>query len=289
MQVSAQKLTLEHRSLLDSRLKKTGSGFSDHSFANLYLFREAFNSELLVDRENVFVRGKTYDNFTFLMPTAAPKQQELGRLKELMRQADFLYPVPEAWLKCFPENEFQTAFNDGESDYIYELSRMSEYPGRKLHKKRNLLKQFLSGYDHRVYPLTADRIAAAEEILTSWQEESGQERARTDYYPCQEALQRNEELVLCGMVYYVENEPAGFLLGEELTSEIFDVKFAKAKKKFKGIYQYLFNDFAKLLPKKYAYFNLEEDLGQPGLRKAKDSYQPVKKLVKYRVSERPKF
>ena len=280
-----EKLTLKYREILDRRLKNSVNGLSDYSFANLYLFREMFKNELILEGEEIFVRGKTYDGHTHLMLTRSPEHLDKEYLKNMMSLADFIYPVPEKWLEHFPESEFRAVFDEAESDYIYEVARMTDYSGRRLHKKRNLLNQFLSGYERRVFPLVREHFPAAFEVLDAWQEESMQNKEETDYYPCREGVELSDELVLCGMIYYVGKEPAGFVLGEELTPEIFDIKFAKAKKKFKGIYQYLFSDFAGLLPKKYLYFNFEEDLGQPGLRKAKSSYQPAKKLVKYRVKK----
>jgi len=108
--------------------------------------------------------------------------------------------------------------------------------------------------------------------------------ADTDYAACLEALDRYEELVLCGGIYYADNEPAGFVLGEEINDETFVLHFAKARTKFKGIYQYLFNNFAGILPPKYKYLNLEQDLDKENLRVFKASYLPDVMLRKARVS-----
>jgi uncharacterized protein len=250
-----EPLGLQHQSLLAKKLKTVGMGLSDYSFANLYLFRKSHAHELIFDNNEIFVRGMTYDGFYYLMPTKNPGDIDSECLKNMLKNADFLFPIPAAWLDFFSGNHFQKTFLEADSDYIYTISQMVSYAGNKLHKKRNLLNQFLQSYEHQAYPLIPEQLNAAKEILEQWQEQSGKDKQSTDYYPCLEALNLNEQLVLCGMIYYVGKEPAGFVLGEELTSDMFDIKFAKAKKKFKGIYQYLYNDFAKLLPEKYAYFN----------------------------------
>jgi len=108
----------------------------------------------------------------------------------------------------------------------------------------------------------------------------------TDFGPCHEALDKYEELVLCGGIYYAAGEPAGFVLGEELNSETFVLHFAKARTTFKGIYQYMFNNFAKVLPPKYRFLNLEQDLDRENLRVFKSSYVPDAMLRKARVSLR---
>ena len=133
-------------------------------------------------------------------------------------------------------------------------------------------------------PLTQYLMNDALGILDVWQEDVGEEKATTDYFPCREALERYDELVLCGGIYYVEGEPAGFVIGEEIRADMFALHFAKGKRKFKGLYQYMYNHFAKILPKQYAFLNFEQDLGKLALRIAKSSYDPDRVLKKYRVS-----
>lgn len=278
-----EKVRLEHKDVLYERLKKIDTALSDYSFANLYLFRDVHNYEVIFDRE-IFIRGKTYDGFTYIMPTLEAGKVDLERLKSLMKDVDFFYPMLEEWLGIFSPEEFQHTYKDGDSDYIYTLEKMATYKGRRLHKKRNLLKQFVTLYKHEAYPLIQERIEDAIAILEEWQRDMNVPRDETDYYPCLEALKMCEELVLCGIIYYAENEPAGFILGEELGRDMFVLNFAKGKKRFKGIYQYMYNNLANLLPKKYKYFNFEEDLDKEALKIAKSSYVPDAMLKKYRVS-----
>jgi hypothetical protein len=73
------------------------------------------------------------------------------------------------------------------------------------------------------------------------------------------------------------------VLGEELNEETFVLHFAKARTKFKGVYQFMFNNFAKILPPKYQYLNLEQDLDKENLRVFKSSYVPDVMLKKARV------
>ncbi len=128
----------------------------------------------------------------------------------------------------------------------------------------------------------------AREVLEVWQEDVGEEKRATDYFPCREAFERYDELVLCGGIYYVEGEAAGFVIGEEIQSDTFALHFAKGKRKFKGLYQYMYNHFAKILPKQYAFLNFEQDLGKLAIRIAKSSYHPARVLKKYRIRPTPK-
>lgn len=281
--MQTETLDIEHKDLLFSKLKETKSRLSEYTFANLYLFRANHAYEVIRDGE-IYIRGKSYDGHSYLMPSADVRRIDLARIRELMKNVEFLFPIPEEWLPAFSRDEFDITFKEGDQDYIYSVEKMSTYKGRHLHKKRNLLKQFVESYSHDARPLTNDRIDEARFILNDWQKTTGGKGQENDFGPCMEALDRYEELALCGGIYYAAGEPAGFILGEELDPESFVLHFAKARIKFKGIYQYMFNNFASILPPRYRYINLEQDLEKENLRIFKSSYAPDALLKKARVS-----
>ena len=279
------KLNIEHKDLLFPRFKAIKTTLSEYTFANLYLFRNNHEYEVLLDKE-VFIKGRSYDGYTYLMPTFDIRTIDFSYLKEMMRTVAFLFPIPENWLTVFNNEDFEIAYVAGDADYVYSVEKMSTYGGRGLHKKRNLLKQFLRSYQHDAQPLTNDRLDEARFILNDWQIISESKKEETDYEPCLEALDRYEELIICGGIYYADSEPAGFVLGEEINEDTFVLHFAKARTKFKGIYQYMFNTFAKILPLKYKYLNLEQDLDKENLRIFKSSYIPDEMIKKARVKLR---
>ncbi len=278
-----EKLGLQHKDVLRPLLIDAKAGLSEYTFANLYLFRANHDYEVLSDKY-VFIRGRSYDGKTYLMPTRDVRTMDRDGYADLLKTVDFLFPIPESWLSAFPPSVFDATFRDGDRDYVYTVEKMSTYKGRNLHKKRNLLAQFLKLYSHDALPLTKDRLDQARFILEDWQASTKMNTADTDYAACREALDRYEELILCGGIYYADNEPAGFVLGEEVNDETFVLHFAKARVKFKGIYQFMFNNFAKILPPKYRYLNLEQDLDKENLRVFKSSYVPDIMLRKARIS-----
>ena len=277
-----EPLGLHHKDTLAPLLRAITVPLSEYCFANLYLFRESHGYEVLSDGD-VFIKGRTYDGFTYLMPTVPAAQLDAAHLQELLRDVDFLFPVPEEWLSAFDPARYEVAFHAGDADYLYTVEKMSSLAGRKLHKKRNLLKQFVESYRHQALPLTDAHMDAARTILDEWQKDTGLDAGQTDFGPCREALDRYEELMLCGGIYYADGEPAGFVLGEEVNEETFVLHFAKGLTKFKGVYQFMFNNFAKILPPKYKYLNLEQDLNKENLRIFKSSYVPDAMVKKARV------
>lgn len=278
-----EPLDFKHKDLLSRRLKKIASPLSEYSFANLFLFRHAHAYEVILG-DHVFIRGRSYDGRVFIMLTEPPDRIGTSCLRDVLADADFFYPIPDEWLAHFPADQFEIHHRSGDADYIYTVEKMSTYAGRKLHKKRNLLKQFVRSYSHEALPLTNERLPDARFILDEWVKASKLDHTDSDADACREALDLYEELVLCGGIVYADGEPAGFVLGEELNEDTFVLHFAKARTKFAGVYQYLFNSFAKVLPPKYRFLNLEQDLDKENLRMFKSSYQPDALLRKARLA-----
>ncbi len=287
--MTKSKLTLNDRNIITEKLDTIGMHLSEFSFPNLFLFRNTHEYETITTDHGFFLSGITYDKKRFLMPMTSPEKAGedcFTELKDLLLSGkwDFMFPVPEVWLECFKEEEFIRTYNHDDSDYLFLTEKFKTYPGKKLHKKKNRLNQFLKNYEALLIPLTEDVLEDAIGILDKWQETSSQEMTTSDYSQCLEGLKMQKELGLIGAMAFADGQPAGFLLGEALNSDTFTIHFAKADIRFNGIYQFLFSRFANDFCPDYEYLNLEQDIGSEGLRKNKESYRPNLMAHKYRVS-----
>lgn len=280
--MNIKKLNLEDREIVSNRISKNPSWISEYSFANLYLFREEHDYRLLVN-DDIYILGKTYDGESYIMPLAPITPTMIPHLDKYMQQYPICFPIEESSLPAFTNKNLKISYHEGDSDYIYSKEKMSHYPGRKLHKKRNLLKQFKEKYTFSEQVLSGKNKADARLLLDGWQNDVGLKQEETDYKACAEAIELSETLNLKGCICYVDNEPGGFLLGEYLTDETFAIHFAKGRRKYKGLYQFMYSSFAKKLPERVKYLNFEQDLGKLALKIAKSSYQPDFLLKKYRL------
>jgi len=282
-------LTLNDRKVISEKLDTIGMHLSEFSFPNLYLFRNTHRYETVRTPHGFFLSGVTYDKKRFLMPMAPPGkagEECFTEMKDLMNSGewDFIFPIAEEWLKCFAGEEFTATFNPDDSDYLYLTEKFKTYPGKKLHKKKNRLNQFLKNYEALLVPMSPEIQTEALGILDIWQKFSSQEMTSNDFTQCREAISMQQNLGLTGALAFADGRPAGFLLGEALNNETFTIHFAKADVRFNGIYQFLFSRFAVDFCPDYLYLNLEQDLGTEGLRKNKESYRPHMMARKYRVS-----
>ncbi len=272
-------VTIDHRPLLHPRFQKLSHGISEFTFANIFLFRKAHNYHLsLLDDDVVAILGKDNNKPFFMLPFAIPGKTDLDRL---FQDHEGMKCVSEEQKTIFEDLGYEVVEDRDNFDYLYLRKELAELSGRKFHKKRNLVKAFLDTHDYVARPLLEEYIRDALQILEDWREAHG---ALGDYWAAREALEQSWELQLCGGIYYVEDRPAAYTLGEELAGGTsFVIHFEKAVPGYKGLFQFINQSFASVLPEKYVTINREQDLGDDGLRQAKHSYKPSGYVKKYRV------
>ena len=77
-----------------------------------------------------------------------------------------------------------------------------------------------------------------------------------------------------------------------MNERYYDVCFEKAFSAINGAYAMINREFSRMIAEKYpavAYLNREDDMGEPGLRKAKESYQPTLLLEKFTADWKEKI
>ena len=78
-----------------------------------------------------------------------------------------------------------------------------------------------------------------------------------------------------------------FTYGVPINVNTFDLCVEKADIAYKGVYTVIRHEFIQRIPEQYIYVNLEEDMGLPGLRRAKLSYHPAYQIKKDRAVSLP--
>jgi len=87
-----------------------------------------------------------------------------------------------------------------------------------------------------------------------------------------------------GGAILVDGVMAAYTVAEALTNDTVVIHFEKGDTQYKGIYQAINQMFIAHSARHFSLVNREQDLSDPGLRKAKQSYHPVEFLQKYRVT-----
>lgn len=271
---------LELKDDLYPRLNMTPDGVSEFTFSNLYLFRKRYNYRLSHDDNTLIISGERDGKRFFMTPCSIPSRDII---EDLFKNHDYWKNLSDTVLcsNCINLQDWGIEHKEDRDnfDYLYLRKDLAELSGKKYHKKRNLVNAFINSYTYEERLLTQDMVPQALYVLDEWCKEKNIEG---DYVAAKEALERFEYLGLKGAMYYVNNEPAGWCLGESVAKgRMFAIHFEKGLEKFKGIYQFINQAFASALPKHYLYINREQDLGDEGLRQAKMTYRPCGFVRKY--------
>lgn len=175
------------------------------------------------------------------------------------------------------------------SDYIYNIENLANLPGRKYQRKRNHLNRFRQNHpDCQMVCIDKALFPQVQEMLSAWYESRQDAETPDEFHMEQVALRRAFEnwdaLGLEGVVLMENGSILALAIGSLLSEYTFDVHFEKALDIYDGAYAAINQAFAAHLHSKYDFLrwlNREDDMGLPGLRKAKLSYCPDRLQVKF--------
>jgi hypothetical protein len=162
------------------------------------------------------------------------------------------------------------------ANYIYLASDLADLPGRKFHKKRNLIVQATSLTPWTSAELTPANLSGCREVLDALPPPDPSDPSAADERVAVEtALRDFSALGLRGVLVTAQGRPAAFSVWEPISGDTAAVHFEKAVA-LKGMYQVVNQETARAIHGAgFHFINREEDLGDPGLRHAKESYHPV--------------
>lgn len=281
--IDFQKMDLSQKEKYDQFLMNCGERGCEYSFANLNLWgrqRAAFVGGYLVlfsqfERRSVYPFPIGKGDMKPVLDAIIHDAHARGivcRISGLTAQdcmlLDELYP-----------GQFRLHPDRNGCDYVYDIHDLAELKGRKFQKKRNHLNKFRENHpDCHAVPITDDNLPAAQALVQQWY---AQHAGNDDYHLEQQALRRAfanmEALGLEGLLLVENGTPFAMTMGSRLSETTFDIHFEKALDEVDGAYPAINQAFAAHLRNKYPelkYLNREDDMGLPGLRKAKLSYNP---------------
>jgi len=194
-----------------------------------------------------------------------------------------------ALLESYCPGKFRFHADRDNFDYVYAIEDLALLKGKRYQSKRNFCNRFWNANPHcQLIPITAQELPAVQAMLARWYEDRQQSDPYQNYHLEQVALSRVFEkwdlLGMEGMALTDGEQVMAFALASPLGTDTFDIHFEKALDIADGAYAVINQGFARYLMEKHPnakWLNREDDLGLPGLRKAKLSYHPDHMVEKY--------
>ncbi len=290
--INFKKMAIEDRAWIDERLREANLRGCEYSFGNMYIWRKV--SKVKVADVDGFLCIAGYDELNELVynyPVGTGDEREI--IETLCMDAEergqrfkmraILEEQKERLEEMFPDR-FTITTSEGDWDYIYSVEKLTALSGKKYHGKRNHIARFKDGDDWSYEPITMDNINECVKMNEIWCKEYGcgkSKSAELEQCAVRQAFENFGNLGLEGGLLRKGGEVVAFAIGEPINSDTYGVHIEKAFPQIQGAYPMINQQLVEHNMQNFTYVNREEDLGDEGLRKAKQSYGPEMMVKRY--------
>jgi len=290
--ITFKQIELEDKHIFDIYLSLNKHENSEFTFTNFFIWRHSDQLKYTVIDDHLCVLGLYQYKVPIIFPPLG--DYKAGFDTALLKVIDYCkkngLPII---IKAITEETKQVMeealpgmfhFNPDRDnyDYVYLSEDLIHLKGRKFQKKRNHINKFISLYEYSYEPISESNIEECIVTEMKWvasrQKTIGINEEKSSVI---EAFKNFDALNIVGGALRVEGKIEAFSVGELLNPDMAVIHIEKANIEYQGIYAMINQQFAAHCWNNVTYINREEDMGLPGLRKAKLSYNPVKMIKKY--------
>ena len=290
--IAFKDIELSDKPLFDSYLLAKPYENSEFSFTNLFIWRLSYRFKYAVINDHLCIIEKFRDLYpSFFAPLSlgtADYATVLPILADYMHEQ--AYPLV---LKSVTEKEkieIESALPNkilfredrNNSDYIYLSQDLIELEGKKFRQKRNHINRFMKSYSFEYEEMSDSNLHECLETELKWV--SGRDDVKSVLEEKQaigEIINNFHELKVSGGVIRINGIVQDFSIGEKLNPDMAVIHSEKANTEYDGFFTPINHAFVRRSWSNVTYINREEDMGIAGLRKAKESYNPIKMVKKY--------
>ena len=286
------KLELKHVPLIQPFFQMQQRRLCDCTIGSTMMWRDYFDNCFAIEEDTLVFRSRYLDGkYAFTFPIGPNTDRMLDRVEEYCRenQIDLEFcTVTPFDLETLKERWPDAAVEENRDwfDYLYESQNIVTFAGKKYAAQRNHINRFERDNPdwtfERMGTEHVDEVRAFFRELVDQRSKEG-DTAREEEDKVFEVLDHFEEYGFLSGILRVQGKIVGLSMGEIVRDTLF-VHIEKANTELSGVYQKLVQCFAReFVTEDVKFINREEDVGDPGLRKSKLSYRPLKLLEKYTV------
>ncbi len=271
---------------------------SEYTFTNIFAFRFklVYNFKVSLLKSNLILLKDTEPVAVFCPVGDTQVPDTLSEIFDYLgnySDSPYLERVPESFANAYLKDDENYILEEDRDqfDYIYNVRELIQLKGNKFHDKKNKVNKFRKLYTYEYLPLTHGLIEECLAFEDYWckvracEEHPGLKKEQCAIL---QMLKNFRILNLKGGAIRVGGKIAALTLGEKFLNDTFVIHVEKANPDISGLYQVINQEFLMYEAGDCIFVNWEQDLGEPGLRKAKTSYNPVRFIKKYKVRRRIK-
>ncbi|MBD3197136.1 MAG: DUF2156 domain-containing protein [Candidatus Lokiarchaeota archaeon] len=299
---NGKEIEISDKSLFNKYFEKYLPEISEFTFTNLFAWKEYYHFLFKEHKEHLILFSKDYlsrwgtdeednEDSLFVMPPIGPNPEKI--LLELFDSTENIafHRVQESLIDNLRKiDDFQNLNIRVEEDranwdYIYDKEELVKLSGNKYRSKRRFLETFKQEYDYQFHLISDEWLEQCKKLQNKWcmiNECQKNKDLHQEQIAIDKLFDHFSELDYYGGIVLVDDKPAGYTIGEMLNDNTVVIHIEKAHTYYKGSYQAINNMFlTECCEKEAKYINREQDLGIEGLRKAKQSYHPIRMIKKY--------
>ncbi len=284
---TARRITAAHAAELQALFAASPSPvICDRSAGNVLMWESELDTELVTVDGHVAVAEHCGRNLCFSPAAGAPDAVPTVRaLLDAYGTPLRLCPISEdekAPLEAAFGDRIRFDANDGAVDYIYNAADLRQFRGKSYHTQKNHVNAFLREHpDYRFEPLTAESEAALAAFFDAYTaaDDDDSASAKEEIAACRRILPLLGVLPLDTRLLTDGGRILGFTVMEKIGDTLM-IHIEKGLPAVRGVYPMLVTLEANAYPD-VRFVNREEDDGNEGLRRSKQSYHPVRLLQKY--------
>lgn len=257
---------------------------SEYTFSNLYAFRDAYKFKVTLLDDFIVLRSDLGMRPEFLDPIGTgDKKPVIEKILDDFK-ASFIR-IPESAVVLFSDTaRFKVEPDRDNFDYLYRLQDLIALAGRKYDGKRNQIKKFRSQNNYEYLPLDAKNIQECLSFEERWCTLKNCDTIKglnNERRAIQIMAENFLNFQLIGGSIKFSGRISAVAVAQKLNQDTLVMHVLKADPSISGLYQTVLQEFLSKEAAGFTYVNLEQDLGQEGLRKSKESYHPVGMVKKY--------
>ncbi|MFA6282445.1 MAG: phosphatidylglycerol lysyltransferase domain-containing protein [Candidatus Omnitrophota bacterium] len=282
-----QPLEKEHKPLFDELFQKTPPVISEFTFTNLYSWRNVYKISISSLDGFILLLSEEDNKKSFFMPMGDGSVMNVMQKVLTKQNANFIR-LPETVADFFKgDNRFTIELDRDNCDYLFKVEDLVLLKGKKYDGKRNLIKKFKSVYGYEYQKLDKTNIKQCLDFEERWclvKDCDSIEGLNNERQAIQEMADNCSEFGLIAGAIRVLGKICALTIAERLNKDTMVLHILKADPDMIGLYQVMTNEFMARESAGFKYVNFEQDLGVPGLRKAKLSYNPIELIKKYTLT-----
>jgi hypothetical protein len=275
-----QKIDLNDKPVFDRHYTRFPPSHSGEVFTTMVSWGEYVEYRYALIENSIIILSKDKDGTVLHAPSGNFNIDLFKQAITLAKKEEMVFGFIKTSEKNLLAKQFPslTFVEDRDFfDYIYRASDLAELPGTKYGKIRNRLNKFTKNYAYTIEELSEKNIDEVDEFLKRWclwKDCGSDEVLENERKAIVYSMSHFFDLGLSGLALRINGSIQAIAVYEKMNSDTVVIHFEKGSPDFDGIYKAINMETAKRVRHQVPFIDREEDLGIPGLRQAKLSYQP---------------